>query len=102
MRIGIAHWGNIYNRKELANNGKTVFYKRFSSIFNSNEQLQKESLEKFYSHFFLVDDGYVNKPGGEMEFRGNFERALHCLDNSTKKGNSCNNNLRDFMTYVIK
>ena len=102
MRIGIAPWGNIYNREKLTNKGKTVFYEKFSSIINSNEKIQEESLENYHSHFFLVDDGYVNKPGGEMVFRGKFERAMHSLNNSTRRGNYCNNNVSDFTTYVIK
>ena len=41
-----------------------------------NEDIQEENLDKHHTHFFLVDDGYVNKPGGELLFRANFENAV--------------------------
>ena len=92
MCIGIVPWGNIYNRKQLGNAGSTVVYEKFSNISNRNNRIEGESLNKHHTHFFLVDDGYVNKPDGEMEFRGNLERAVQFSGN-TWKGNSWNYDL---------
>ena len=33
-------------------------------------------LGKNHSHFLLVDDGYVNRFGGETQFRTNLEYAV--------------------------
>ena len=80
MCIGIAPWGSIYNRKQLGKVGGKAVYQKFSRIFNKNEHIQGENLDKHHTHFFLVDDGYVNKPGGELKFRANFESAMHSLN----------------------
>ena len=63
--------------------GEKVVYQKFNSIFNRNKHIQGENLDEHHTHFFLVDDGYVNKPGGELQFRANFESAMHLL-NSTR------------------
>ena len=84
--VGIAPWGNIYNRKQLENAGSTVVYER-SGIFSRDKGIQGESLNKHHTNFFLVDNGYVNKPEGEMEFRAKFERAVHS-SNDIWRGNS--------------
>lgn len=74
--IGIAPWGNIYNRKELQNMGDTVIYESYSKVLKRKKEIQGENLDKNHTHFFLVDDGSVNKTGGELEFRAKFEKEL--------------------------
>lgn len=67
--IGIAPWGNIYNRKDLTKAGETVKYK-LSGCLNSKSAGKNEIyLGKNHTNFLFVDDGYVNKSGGEMNFR---------------------------------
>ena len=34
-------------------------------------------LGKNHNHFLFVDDGYVNKFGGEMNFRNDLEKELN-------------------------
>ena len=81
--IGIATWGIVNNRKDLtkSKNGETVNY----SVNNSYNTFGA-SLDSNHSHFFLVDDGSVNKYGGEIDFRGKLERSICSMNIEKSKG----------------
>ena len=67
--IGIVPWGTICNRKDLTKFGETVKYS-FTDCLSSQCSRENEIyLGKNHTHFLLVDDGYVNKSGGEMDVR---------------------------------
>lgn len=56
--------------------GDTVIYESYSKVLKRKKEIQGENLDKNHTHFFLVDDGYVNKTGRELEFRARFEKEL--------------------------
>ena len=71
--IGVASWGTMYNRKKLIKLGEAVDYGFSSCLIGKNAREKKAILEKNHTHFLLVDDGYVNKPGAEVDFRKRLE-----------------------------
>ena len=68
--IGVISWGNVYNRRRLKRINKTVEYHMSDQPICDREGIK---LGKNHTHFLLVDDGYVNKFGGETQFRTNLE-----------------------------
>ena len=80
--IGIASWGSVYNRKLLTKFGKTVYYHSLNHFLSETTEETGVNLEKRHTHFLLVDDGHINKVGGEIEFRINLEEALRRLKDS--------------------
>ena len=73
--IGIAPWGTTYNKKDLTKFGGTVEYNLSGWLSSKSDAENEICLGKNHTHFLLVDDGYVNKSGGEMDFRKRFENA---------------------------
>ena len=71
--IGIAPWGTIYNKKDLTKFDGTVEYNLSGWLSSKSDAENEICLGKNHTHFLLVDDGYVNKSGGEMDFRKRFE-----------------------------
>ena len=67
--IGIAPWGTIYNRKDLTKIGETVNYNLSGWLSSKSARENEIYLGKNHTHFLLVDDGHVNKSGGEMDLR---------------------------------
>ena len=76
--IGIAPWGTTYNKKDLTKFGGTVEYNLSGWLSSKSDAENEICLGKNHTHFLLVDDGYVNKSGGEMDFRKRFENADLC------------------------
>ena len=73
--IGIVHWGTTYNRTDLTKYG-TVEY-NLSGLLSSKSDAENEiCLGENHTHFLLADDGYVNKFGGEMDFRKALENYI--------------------------
>lgn len=75
--IGIAPWGTTYNRKDLTKVGETVKYTLSSWLSSTSTGENEIYLGKNHNHFLFVDDGYVNKFGGEMNFRNDLEKELN-------------------------
>ena len=71
--IGITSWGTIYNRKDLEKVGKEVDYDLSGWNLIDGDDEKEIHLGKNHTHFLLVDDGYVNKPGAEVDFRKRLE-----------------------------
>ena len=71
--IGIAPWGTTHNRKDLTNVGETVKYNLSGWLSSKSASENEIYLGKNHTHFLLVDDGYVNKSGGEMDLRKDLE-----------------------------
>ena len=71
--IGIAPWGTTYNKTDLTQFGGTVEYNLSGWLSSKSDAENEICLGKNHTHFLLVDDGYVNKSGGEMDFRKRFE-----------------------------
>ena len=67
--IGIAPWGTTYNRKDLTNFGETVKYNLSGWLSSKSARENEIYLGKNHTHFLLVDNGHVNKSGGEMDLR---------------------------------
>lgn len=70
--IGIATWGIVEHRNLLTDpkNG-TVRYYMTNSISS-----QGACLDNNHTHFFLVDNGTINKYGGEIKFRAQLEKQI--------------------------
>ena len=49
--------------------GETIEYQSFNHYIESEVGETGENLDPSHTHFLLVDDGYENKYGGEVEFR---------------------------------
>ena len=75
--IGIAPWGTIYNRKDLTNFGETVKYNLSGWLSSKSARENEIYLGKNHTHFLLVDDGHVNKSGGEMDLRKALENRVN-------------------------
>ena len=73
--IGIAPWGTTYNRTDLTKFGGTVEYNLSGWLSSKGDGENEIYLGKNHTHFLLVDDGYVNKSGAEMDFRKRFENG---------------------------
>ena len=67
--IGIAPWGTTYSRKDLTNVDETVKYNLSGWLSSKTAGENEIYLGKNHTHFLLVDDGHVNKSGGEMDLR---------------------------------
>ena len=65
-------WGNVYHRRKLKRFNEIVDYHMsdFPIHFADNAGMK---LGQNHTHFLLVDDGYINKFGGEIQFRTNVE-----------------------------
>ena len=68
--IGIATWGIVNERQKLRKTKETVCYT------TNSKDIQGACLDNNHTHFLLVDDGYINKYGGEIKFRGQLEHAI--------------------------
>ena len=75
--IGIAPWGTTYNRKDLTNFGETVKYNLSGWLSSKSARENEIYLGKNHTHFLLVDDGHVNKSGGEMDLRKALENRVN-------------------------
>uniref|UniRef100_A0AAY5F5E7 Transient receptor potential cation channel, subfamily M, member 4a n=1 Tax=Electrophorus electricus TaxID=8005 RepID=A0AAY5F5E7_ELEEL len=69
VTLGVAPWGLVCNRQQLVN-PKGSFPARYYVQNTSQDSLY---LDKNYQGFLLVDDGSVNRRGGEMRFLTNLE-----------------------------
>uniref|UniRef100_A0AAY5ETQ0 Transient receptor potential cation channel, subfamily M, member 4a n=1 Tax=Electrophorus electricus TaxID=8005 RepID=A0AAY5ETQ0_ELEEL len=69
VALGVAPWGLVCNRQQLVN-PKGSFPARYYVQNTSQDSLY---LDKNYQGFLLVDDGSVNRRGGEMCFLTNLE-----------------------------
>jgi len=69
--IGIATWGIVDHRKILVGNQEVVPYHVTSSTLS-----QGACLDNNHTHFILVDDGTINKYGGEISFRASLENCI--------------------------
>ncbi|KAL9987179.1 hypothetical protein ACROYT_G001438 [Oculina patagonica] len=69
--IGIATWGIVNHRKILVGNQEVVPYQMTSSMLS-----QGACLDNNHTHFILVDDGTINKYGGEISFRASLENCI--------------------------
>ena len=49
--------------------GETIEYQSFNQYIESEAGETGNNLDPSHTHFLLVDDGYVKKFGGEVEFR---------------------------------
>uniref|UniRef100_A0A3B3CIE7 Uncharacterized protein n=1 Tax=Oryzias melastigma TaxID=30732 RepID=A0A3B3CIE7_ORYME len=69
VAVGIASWGLVYNKEQLIN--PEVVYPAKYDIRNS----PKDSccLDNNYQAFLLVDDGSVDRRGGEISYRAKLE-----------------------------
>ena len=76
--IGIAPWGTIYNRKDLTKIGKTVKYNLSGRLSSKSDGENEIYLGKNHTHLLLIDDGYVNKFGGEIDIRKALENHYSC------------------------
>ena len=71
--IGVISWGNVYHRRNLEKINETVEYHMSDHPIPDSPGMK---LGKNHTHFLLVDDGYVNRFGGETQFRTNLEYAV--------------------------
>ena len=69
--IGIATWGIVNEREKLVTTTESVSYHVMSSA-----KIKGACLDNNHTHFLLVDDGYIDRYGGEIEFRGKLELAI--------------------------
>ncbi|XP_076852322.1 transient receptor potential cation channel subfamily M member 4-like isoform X2 [Brachyhypopomus gauderio] len=69
VALGVAPWGLVCNREQLVN-PKGSFPARYYVQNTSQDSLY---LNNNYQGFLLVDDGSVNRRGGEMSFLTNLE-----------------------------
>ena len=74
--------------------GETIEYQSFNQYIESEVEEMGENLDPNHSHFFLVDDGYVNKYGAEVEFR---IEMVDYLRNYKNKGN-----VTWFFSFLVK
>ena len=87
--IGIATWGIVNERQKLRTTKETVCYHMVNS-----KDLQGACLDNNHTHFLLVDDGYINKYGGEIKFRGRLEHAIREMAVDKSKYN--------LVEYIVK
>ena len=69
--IGIATWGIVEHRDQLTNPNSTVKYYMSNSIESTGA-----CLDNNHTHFFLVDNGTVNRYGAEIKFRAQLEKEI--------------------------
>lgn len=69
--IGIATWGIVDHREQLVCNQDVVPYQMTSSMMS-----QGACLDNNHTHFILVDDGRINRYGGEISFRASLENCI--------------------------
>ncbi|XP_005364478.1 transient receptor potential cation channel subfamily M member 7 isoform X1 [Microtus ochrogaster] len=70
--IGIAPWGVIENRNDLAGRDVVAPYQ---TLLNPLSKLNV--LNNLHSHFILVDDGTVGKYGAEVRLRRELEKTIN-------------------------
>ncbi|CAH3165371.1 unnamed protein product, partial [Porites lobata] len=66
--IGIATWGIVDHREHVIGKQELVPYQMTSSMISKGA-----CLDNNHTHFILVDDGTINKYGGEISFRASLE-----------------------------
>ncbi|CAF0806293.1 unnamed protein product [Adineta ricciae] len=90
--IGIAPWGCVSGVEQLDVHGVNVVYNKPKT--NENNQ---SSLERNHAHFIFIDDGTKQQFGGEVQFRGRFEKSISgesCfLQSSTKQKSTHTRNI---------
>lgn len=69
--IGIATWGIVDHREQLTCNQEVVPYQMTSSMMSKGA-----CLDNNHTHFILVDDGTINRYGGEISFRASLENCI--------------------------
>ena len=69
--IGIATWGIVEHRNMLVNQSSAVKY----HITNGSAS-KGACLDNNHTHFFLVDNGTVNRYGAEIDFRAQLEKQI--------------------------
>ncbi|MEQ2277486.1 hypothetical protein XENORESO_003476, partial [Xenotaenia resolanae] len=72
--IGITPWGMIDNNMDLI--GRDVF-RPYQPL--GNPLSKRACLNGFHSHFLLVDDGTLGKPGGQQGLRRKLEKHIQLL-----------------------
>eukprot|EP00112_Aurelia_sp_Birch-Aquarium-sp1_P004640 Seg1525.12 transcript_id=Seg1525.12/GoldUCD/mRNA.D3Y31 product="Transient receptor potential cation channel subfamily M member 7" protein_id=Seg1525.12/GoldUCD/D3Y31 len=80
--IGVATWGIVEHRRELTNTkDKVVKYFMTNSI-----QSEGACLDNNHTHFFLVDNGTVNRYGAEIKFRAQLEKQIMKMEVDKNRG----------------
>ena len=69
--IGIATWGIVEHRHLLVNSKSTVKY-----FMTNSSKSAGACLDNNHTHFFLVDNGTVNRYGAEIDFRASLENQI--------------------------
>eukprot|EP00794_Sanderia_malayensis_P009473 gene9473-10461_t len=70
--IGIATWGIVEHREQLTKiSDQAIQYYMTSSLRTAGA-----CLDNNHTHFFLVDNGTVNKYGAEIKFRAQLEKRI--------------------------
>ncbi|XP_073244598.1 transient receptor potential cation channel subfamily M member-like 2 isoform X3 [Porites lutea] len=69
--IGIATWGIVDHREHVIGKQEVAPYQMTSSMISKGA-----CLDNNHTHFILVDDGTINKYGGEISFRASLENCI--------------------------